>query len=298
MADAPPVFTPPRKILLATDLEARSDRALDRAIQLARQWNAELVVVHALESHALEARAPWYEDLPSWRRPPDPAIAVEKQIRQDIREPVSDLRIVVKPGEAADVILEIAAQERCDLIVLGVAHDRGFGWTHLGRTVEYLVRRAPVSVLVVKTRASGAYRHVLVGTDFTDEARHGLSVATRLFPEAAFAIMHAFEMPYRALMGSSQLGRDFSAMEQDEIDAFVRDADIPANVRPRIVKLIEHGPPEMMIHNYVVDQSADLTVIGTVGRGTLFHLLIGGHAAKIVNGTPSDILVVRTSGKK
>ena len=298
MADAQPSFTPPRKILLATDLSARSDRALDRATQLAHQWNAGLIVVHALENETVAVRSPYYEDLPSWRRPPDPAIAVEKQIRRDIREPVSDLRIIVTQGEAAETILDIAEQERCDLIVVGAARDQGLGRINLGRTVEYLIRRAPTSVLVVKTRPSGAYRHILVGTDFTDEARYGLSVATKLFPDSVFAVMHAFDMPYRSLTTSSQLSRDFSAMEQEEIKAHVRDADIPPQVRAGIVTLIEHGPPEQMIHNYVVEQNADLTVIGTIGRGMLFHLLIGGHAPKIVDGTPSDILVVRTPSEK
>ncbi len=40
----------PRKILLATDLSARSDRAMDRASALMQQFNAELVVVHVLEA--------------------------------------------------------------------------------------------------------------------------------------------------------------------------------------------------------------------------------------------------------
>jgi nucleotide-binding universal stress UspA family protein len=293
MADALPTFTPPKKVLLATDLSARSDRALDRATQLARQWDAGLVVVHALEDQALATRSPYYEDLPSWRRPPDPAIAVEQQIRRDLREPVSDLRIVVAQGEAAPMILQVAEQERCDLIVVGAARDQGLGRVNLGQTVEYLIRRAPTSVLVAKTRPSGAYRHILVGTDFTEEARYGLSVATKLFPDAIFAVMHAFDMPYRSLTGATQLSRDFSAMEQEEIKTFVRDTDMPDKVRAGVLTLIEHGPPEMMIHKYVVEQNADLTVIGTIGRNMLFHLLIGGHAPKIVHGVSSDVLVIR-----
>ncbi|GIK50047.1 MAG: universal stress protein [Alphaproteobacteria bacterium] len=298
MANALPLFKPPQKILLATDLSARSDRALDRATQLARQWNAGLIVVHALENQTIASRSPFYDDLPSWRRPPDPALVVERQIRRDLREPVADLRIIVTQGEAPEVILDVAAQERCDLIVVGATRGQGLGRAVLGRTVEYLIRRAPTSVLVVKSRPSGAYRHILVGTDFTAEAGYGLSVAAHMFPDAAFAVMHAFDMPYRSLSGASQLSRDFSAMEQEEIKAFVRDADMPESVRSGIVTLIEHGRPEVMIHNYVIEQNADLTVIGTVGHGRLFHLLIGGHAPKIVDGTPSDILVVRMPGAR
>jgi nucleotide-binding universal stress UspA family protein len=37
------------RILLATDLSARSDRAMDRAMMLAKRENAELVVLHVLE---------------------------------------------------------------------------------------------------------------------------------------------------------------------------------------------------------------------------------------------------------
>src|SRR4029079_7301843 len=48
-----------RKILLASDLSARSDRALDRASMIARRHGAELFVVHVLEPTAemLEAQS-------------------------------------------------------------------------------------------------------------------------------------------------------------------------------------------------------------------------------------------------
>ncbi len=38
----------PHHLLLATDFSARCDRAQDRAVQLALQWNARLTAVHAL----------------------------------------------------------------------------------------------------------------------------------------------------------------------------------------------------------------------------------------------------------
>lgn len=45
-----PAGATPRSILLATDLTSRCDRAFDRAARLARQWNAPLHVLHAIES--------------------------------------------------------------------------------------------------------------------------------------------------------------------------------------------------------------------------------------------------------
>jgi nucleotide-binding universal stress UspA family protein len=83
-------------------------------------------------------------------------------------------------------------------------------------------------------------------------------------------------------------------MEQEEMRSFVNATEMPQSMRARVLTLIEHGRPEVMVHNYVVERNADLTVIGTLGRGALFHLLIGGNAPKIVDATPSDVLVVRS----
>jgi hypothetical protein len=66
--------TPPKTIILATDLSSRRDRALDRAIQLANSWGAELLIVHALEGEGLPL--PDHHWLPSWRGPSDAAALV------------------------------------------------------------------------------------------------------------------------------------------------------------------------------------------------------------------------------
>jgi nucleotide-binding universal stress UspA family protein len=282
--------TPPKKILLATDLSGRGDRALDRAAQLAAGWDAELVIVHALD------RDGWSGGdygVPSWRRPqPDAAAAIERQIRQDVAGEGVRLRVHVEQGDPVAVILSAIEREKPDLLVLGAGRPRAWSGG-LGRTIDELFRSSPVSGLVVKQRPRGPYRHVLVGTDFTEEAQRGLEVATRLVGDALFAVMHAFEMPYRALLLDSQLSRDFAQMEQDTMRTFVDGADLPADLRVRLVTTIEHGPPEAMLAQYVAEQGADLTVIGAYERSKLFHVVVRGKGPRILESVPSDILVVR-----
>lgn len=283
---------PPRKILLATDLSSQGDRALDRAAQLARQWDAQLTIVHAVEPEP--ANSAWRElDAPSWRRPPDARGAIERGIRRDLREDVANLTVLVEDGPPAQVILDVAEREGCDLVILGAARDGAFGATLRRSVVEQVVRRSPVSVLVVKTRPRAPYGHLLVGTDFTEESRHGLMVATTLFPEATFMLMHAFEMPYRSLLLDNQLSHDFAAMERATIQEFLNTSDIAPGLRERVRTTIEHGPPETMFGRYIEEHDTDLTVIGAFGRGMLFHVLVGGTARRIVDASSSDVLVVR-----
>lgn len=283
--------TPPKRILLATDLSGRGDRALDRATQLANAWDAELVVVHALEGDGFTA--PEYQGLPSWRRPPNSIPMLEAQIRDDIRGPCPRLKIHVEEGPTLRVILEAQEREQCDLIVVGLGRQRVFGWPPLGKTIDELFRQSPVSVLVVKRRPAGPYAHLLVGTDFTEEARLGLETAARFFPQATVALMHAFEMPYRALLIDSQLSRDFGEMERATLKAFADEAQLASGVHERLRLLIEHGAPELMLSSYVLEQGADLTVIGAYERSRLFHAMVGGKGPRIVEAVPSDVLVVR-----
>ncbi len=281
------------RLLLATDLSARGDRALDRAAFLARQWNGDLIVFHAIEPDPMRRLSARAQDAPSWRRPPDPRRAAENRIRRDLREEDVAYSVIVEEGEVVDAILRVAEREACDLIVLGTARDETLGRMTLGNTVDDLVRRSPVSVLIVKSRPRGAYRHLLVGTDFTDESRHGLEVAAKAFPDAVITLMHAFQLPYRTLLSDSALSHEFSSMEMEEMEAFLDGAALSDEARSRVHPIIEHGPPEIMFRTFVEERDADLTVIGAFGRGLMFHMLIGGNARRIVDATPSDVLVVR-----
>jgi nucleotide-binding universal stress UspA family protein len=281
---------PPKRILLATDLSGRGDRALDRATLLANRWDAELTVVHALESEGLDL--PEYQGLPSWRQPRDPAALVEQQIREDIRGPLPRLRVVVEEGPAARVILDAAARQEADLIIVGLGRQRPIS-VGVGRTIDELFRQSPVSVLVVKRRPNGPYAHVLVGTDFTPEAKRGLEVAGELFPEAAMALMHAYELPYRGVMLGTSLGRDFGEFETSALRTFLDEAALSEERRERIFPLVEHGPPEVMLSSYVMERGADLTVVGAYERSMLFHVVVVGKGPRIVESVPSDVLVVR-----
>ncbi|MCR5881267.1 universal stress protein [Phenylobacterium sp. J367] len=86
-------------MLLATDLSSRCDRALDRSLQLARRWNARLVVLTVVEPEP-PRREPVFE-LPSWRRPPDRPSAVEARLRRDLHEHGTVVDVKVVEGDPA-----------------------------------------------------------------------------------------------------------------------------------------------------------------------------------------------------
>ncbi|MGK7870320.1 universal stress protein [Falsiroseomonas sp. E2-1-a20] len=273
----------PKRILLATDLSSRCDRAQDRAARLAEDWGATL---HLL--NVIPGKEP--PEVPSWRRSQSEAVqAAERHIRADLQGTLGE--VVIERGEPAEAILRQAAALDCQLIVTGVARDEMMGRAAVGRIVEHLVQQSPVPVLVVKRRARRDYGEVVVATDFSPTSRHALDCALAWLPEAAVTLFHAFQIPFEGI-----LGRDAHMAEMRQLAATDQEdflATVPEAARARIQFMLKYGPADAQLARYVADREVNLTVLGTQGRSGLAGFLVGSVAKRLLACLPSDVLMVR-----
>ncbi|SEQ98937.1 universal stress protein [Sphingobium sp. YR768] len=282
----------PRKILLTTDLSCRCDRALDRAIQLARAWDAELIAAHVVDPDA--TRQFRFDRTPaSWRRLPSPIDRMRWRLRRDLGDAAGGIRVIVEEGEPSEILLAIAAREGCDLIVTGVARDETLGRFFLGNTVNRLVRGSAAPVLVVHDRATRPYKNIMVATDFSEASLQALLATSHLFPTAALTLFHAYDVPFSGFLDDQSFKRDLRAMEKELQTRFLGDDRVEARLRQRLDVVIEHGSPERQLSDYVEDQQMDLTVIGSHGRGALFDALIGSTAKALIEKLEGDLLIIR-----
>jgi len=277
----------PKRILLATDLSCRCDRAQDRAAQLARLWNAKLFVLNVLEDKH-KARRPYWERVPSQVR-----AEIETTIRADLTPPVPEVEIIVETGDAANVTLAKAIELECDFIVTGVSHYDAFGPSVLGSTVNRIVRKAPVPVLVVKMRPRSAYSTVVVATDYSASSRHAVETAVRLFPKANFSLFHAYHLPFEQFMDDEVARKSFFDEAKRNYDAFIASIDPRLNAAERFKPVLECGAPDVLMPSFVRDRQADLAVLGTHGRSAIFNMLIGSTAERLITLLPCDVMVVR-----
>lgn len=279
---------PPHTLLLATDLRGRCDRATDRARQLARQWQAQLHVVHVLPP----GNESW-PTLPLDLEPASPSADAAYAMQQLRREFVDDddVQLHVIEGTPADAILELAVTIGCDLIVLGSDDEPLVG--RLGRVLESLLRRSPISLLAVRKRPRSAYAQVLVGTDFTTESRYGLEAAVAWLPTARLTLMHVLDVAYQSLWLDAPHVDPLLAMERDTMQAFLADTPLPADASARLQTRLEHGHAERVLREVAIAGGVDLIVISAFRRGLAFHILVGGTVRRIVPTAPCDVLLVR-----
>lgn len=276
---------PPSRLLLASDLSARCDRALDRAVQLAGQWSAELVVLTVLEG----PQAPDQAFLPDSER----QRMAQRQLEIELADAAVPVRFHIAQGEPASAIRGLAAAENVGLIVTGMARNETFGRFLVGTTVDHLARAATQPLLVVRTRARKAYQHVVVATDFSDSSRHALQAAARFFPEREVTLYHAYTLPLSGLADEASHERTSRDIERGECAAFLAGSDLPAQARGRLRVVIEHGAPETALTRFVREQDVDLTVLGTHGRTGLKNVVLGSVAARLLNWLPCDTMIVR-----
>jgi nucleotide-binding universal stress UspA family protein len=122
-------------ILLATDASRASEAAEEQAIELAARLGSRLVVVSAI-SGSPEVRA-------------SRLLAIEGVV-QRARAGGAEAAGLTWDGVAGEAIVEAAAAEHADLIVVGT-HERGtVGRLFLGSVSDHVVRHAGCPVMVVR----------------------------------------------------------------------------------------------------------------------------------------------------
>lgn len=262
------------EVLLASDFTARTDRPLDRAIQLAGEQQGSLVIAHVLEKSTEGDQAD-----------------VLNRLRTELPDAARHAELVVRQGSAPRLLAALAEERRSDLIITGVARYNSVGDYFLGTAVDHIVRNAAKPVLIVKRRITGPYRSLLVAADLSDCSRAALLTAASLFPEATITLVHVFHVPYEGWIKSDDSRACVRTQAQGELDAFT--AGIDPAVRERTRACILEGEIGTAIAQELSRTNADLLVLGTHGRSGFGHATIGSHAEALLSAVNVDVLMVR-----
>ncbi|HXG27175.1 MAG TPA: universal stress protein [Candidatus Binatia bacterium] len=135
------------RILLATDLSPASEGASDEAIQLAKDLNAELLVVSVIES-GKPAPFERVSQRMDQRRAARETAAQALVIRG--RRAGVKMAFMVWEGEPGPSIVEAAEAEGADLVVVGSHGRNRVERFVLGSVSDHVVRNAHCPVLIVR----------------------------------------------------------------------------------------------------------------------------------------------------
>ncbi len=284
-------------LLLATDLCANSDRAMERAIKIAKEQGAKLCVLHVISRKNKEP-----DDLQEC------AIEIEGLIKSYVGDYGKDKSLdvaidIIRSVKPHEIICEYAAKVKAELIVMGMHRKVRFMDMFMATTFSRVLQGCSLPVLMVKEKPVSLYEKVLCGTDFASGSNRAFETAVDLAPVAQFQILHAHEK--LLLNPNAQYADDDSKhpKNKEECEAGVlefideqkkRYSEMyPGNSINVSYSLVESDPYYALIEK-VKEEKIDLICVGTHGHETV---KIGPVTNSLMADPPCDILVAGASAE-
>jgi nucleotide-binding universal stress UspA family protein len=276
-----------KRLLAATDLSERSDRALQRAVAIAGQHSAELeiltVVEDALAAPLLESQI----ELATR--------ALELQTLALPRPSNASVSTRVVSGQDFIDILRCADEFIAELIVLGPSRYE-MRSLFRGTTAERVIRFGHLPTLVVRAPVMQPYQRVMVAVDRSTHSQRALECALTLAPDADFLLVHALHVPFKGFLGTEtiqQITREGEDRIRSDIDTDVGAAVQKTRVSPKWTLQIATGLPNEVLKAAAAQFDADLIAVGTHGRSAIGYAVLGSVAENLLADSSTDVLAAR-----
>ncbi len=144
MVRAPQATEVPAKILCPTDLSTASAPAEELAAYTAGLFDATLVLLHVLNRPSRYGKAAELDDFYSKAKKD-----AEQAVRQLWKDRDVAHEVLVKVGDPAEQVVDVATELDVDLVVCGTHGKNNLKRKLLGSVAEQVVQLAPCSVLTV-----------------------------------------------------------------------------------------------------------------------------------------------------
>jgi nucleotide-binding universal stress UspA family protein len=276
-----------RRLLLATDLTARCDRPLDRARQLAIEWQADLTVLVVQQGPGSP------EEVASWLDGSTTGHAFEPAARAELAEEFAGTGLApalqVVEGDVADGILAAAATFADAVVVIGAVTNAPVQQLILGSTAARLAQELAQPLLVVRQRTRRRYERILVANDFSAASRRALETALHLFSGCRITLFHVLEDS--AGDASHDAIREVAARSVRFLDS----CTLAPEARARIHVAAGQGLVTEAVSRHVVEEAIGLVVVGVHRQSAVARVFKGSTSEDLLQQVPCDMLLVRAS---
>lgn len=258
-----------KHLLIAHDLSAEADLALQRAVALAHQLGARLTLLHV-------------------RGEQDELGAVRAQLSDRLNSAHGiEARLHIAHGAVVPEVLSALHSLEADLLLVG-RHHRAVAEGFAGTTLEQIAQRCTVPLLLAVQ--SAPWQSALAALDFSPCASRALQLsASLLTAEARLQALHIHEV------ARLQADDDPAALafERDLFDTLLAEEvrHLPASA-PRLQACWRAGEREQCLQQVLAETAPQLLALGQHGRGALSDTLLGSLALQWLREPPCDLLLV------
>ena len=284
-----------KTIVVATDLDGRSEAALEYARKLATYYKARIILAYCIDplDYATVDSVPGRV----LKGMPDRARAVLNKLSDDLMREGIHSHSEIRQGAVVQMLLDVARQYKAGLIVIGTAGREGAGPVVVGAMAERLVRTSHCPVMAVAADwNAGPFRPtpggpVLLAIERNEAASAAVATACSLAEvfQRTLLVVHARE----AAEASAFLNPGAASLAE---------FGIPPTVTFPVRCIVKDGRPVEAVAHATAQYHPCILVVGvkraseTTGpHGTAFTLLAQSRVP-VLCVPPEDVPVGREPG--
>jgi nucleotide-binding universal stress UspA family protein len=217
------------------------------------------------------------------------------------------MRIEARMGTAVRGILDDAAAQHSDLIVMGTHGHGGFDRWLLGSVTEKILRKASSPVLTVPPPAGelaggvlAMFKRILCPIDFSDPSLKALEYALSLAKEADadLLLIHVIEgltdLQHWQQPTNPSLLEYVRLSEQDALRRMHEILPAGAHAWCRPQAILATGKPYAEILRVAREQDVHLIVMGVHGKNPLGLMFFGSTTHQVVRAATCPVLTLRS----
>jgi len=298
-------------ILVPLDGSLLAERALEPALALGRKYRGQVtllrvpvpepVFIPGMDGYAAYSASLAEQVRDGEWKDADDYLSAIKKAHEEGDPP---LRTQVVAGDVAEVILDTAAADKIDLIVMSTHGYSGITRWVLGSVTEKVLAHAPCPVLVICS--SQPIRKIVIPLDGSELAESalapGLEAATRL--GCSVTLLRAVDELNRFERAQLELGgQDLANRLQDgmmtEAEYYLGkliESKPQAGLDIQRVALL--GSAAHRVLEYAEKNGFDLIVMATHGRTGLARWVYGSVTEKVLHSAHCSMLVIRPAKHK
>lgn len=292
-------------ILVPLDGSSVAECVLSHVAMVAQACQARVTLLKVLEhNHSQRNNRP--VDPLDWEMKRSEAQSYLAGIEERLRRLDIPVEPVVVEGNAAEAIVAFAHKNDVDLLIISSHGEHGFTGWNVSSTVQKVVLRAYISVLIVRAYAPPAedlqgrgYGRIVVPLDGSQRAEWVLSCVPKMaaFENTTIELVHVLaqpEMPRQTPPSQEdvELSRRLVARNRQEIESYLDQlcARLNHNVKARL--LIDKDVVASL-HQYVDEEETGLVVLSAHGYSENTRWPYGGVAASFILYGTTPLLIIQ-----
>lgn len=274
-----------KKIIIPVDFSQHSEYALETGAALAKQHNAELIVMHMLElSESIFSTS-------GSEKSEETAfmlMVTNKNFEEFLDKPYLEgitVTPLIKHHKVLKEVNEVASYEKADLVIMGSRGHSEHDGVFTGSNTEKVVRYSDTPVLVVKSKPNSVnFKNVVLGCDFNEESvsavKNALETLNKLADKAT--LLHV-NLPNLSFLSTDEIN--------EKVADFLKLAHLDKN-ELNIAYASDHMVEDGVL-NYAKREGADAVSIITHGRTGLSHFFGGSISEDLVNHSNLPVITFK-----